>query len=81
MSAEAGTLDLSGSSIGEDLELIRTERGGPLVTSPDGKGGYGSRLVTRSVSGQLGGTIDYDWSSDGLVVTLRLSGNHHNILP
>jgi hypothetical protein len=29
---------------------------------------------TRSVSGQLGGTITYDWSEKGVVVVLKLSG-------
>lgn len=74
LSAETGTLDLSGSSIGEDLELVWTERGGPPVEPPTGINGYGSQLVNRSVSGQLGGSIEYDWSEAGVTVTLRLSG-------
>ena len=74
LSADTGTLDLSGSSVGEDLELVWTERGGPQVEAPDGVGSFGSRLVNRSVSGQLGGSIAYDWSSAGVVITLRLSG-------
>jgi len=29
--------------------------------------------VRRSISGQLGGSIKYDWSAQGVVVELRLS--------
>lgn len=35
-----------------------------------GPGGYGSKLVERSVTGHLRGSIDYDWAEDGVVVTL-----------
>ncbi|MGV8833241.1 MAG: sensor histidine kinase [Devosia sp.] len=75
LSAEAGTLDLSGNSNGDDLELVWTERGGPKVTPPSGAIGYGSKLVNRSVSGQLGGTIAYDWSADGVIITIKLDGS------
>ena len=34
--------------------------------------GYGSKLVERSVTGHLRGTIDYDWAEQGLVVTLKV---------
>ena len=74
LSAQTGTLDLSGSSVGEDLDLVWTERGVAQIQLPDRVEGYGTRLVHRSVSGQLGGSIDYDWSEEGLTVTLKLSG-------
>lgn len=35
---------------------------------------YGSKLVRRSVAGHLGGTIDYQWSPEGIIVTLKLTG-------
>ncbi len=74
LSADSGTLDLSGSSVGEDLELVWTERGGPQVEPPASGTSYGSQLVKRSVSGPLGGSIAYDWSLAGVVINLRLSG-------
>lgn len=74
LSAETGVLDLSGTSDGNDLELVWTERGGPVVEEPKDAVGYGSRLVNRSVSGHLGGTIHYGWNSDGVTVTLKLNG-------
>lgn len=73
LSADTGTLDLSGNTVGPDLELTWTERGGPQVEPPAAAEGYGSKLVRRSVSG-LGGTITYDWSAEGVIVTLKLKG-------
>lgn len=57
---------------GDDLMLVWTERGGPQVERPDGAEGYGSKLVRRSIARQLGGSIDYDWSANGVIVVLRL---------
>ena len=34
--------------------------------------GFGSRLVTSTTTGQLNGTIDYDWQEDGVVITLTI---------
>lgn len=72
LSSELGHLDISGASEGDDVRIIWTERGGPKVSVGDRPTGYGSRLVERSVAGQLGGSINYDWSEDGLIVTLLL---------
>jgi two-component sensor histidine kinase len=72
LSADTGTLDVSGAAEDDDIKIVWTERGGPVVEPPDSASGYGSRLVVRSVSGQLGGTIDYDWSSEGVIVTLKM---------
>ncbi|WP_276121924.1 sensor histidine kinase [Pararhizobium qamdonense] len=74
LSIDTGILDLSGSAEGNNVTLTWTERGGPAVESPDGAEGYGSKLLKRSVSGQLGGTISYDWSEKGVVVIFTLSG-------
>lgn len=70
LSTDTGILDVSCSGHDEAVTLVWTESGGPKVQAPGGKGGYGSQLVERSVTGHLGGTIDYKWSEDGLVVTL-----------
>lgn len=73
LSAPTGTLDLSSATDGDDIVLIWLERGGPQVALPEGEGGFGSKLVQRSVSGQLGGSIDYAWDREGLIVTLRMN--------
>jgi len=54
-------------------QFTMDERGGPPVKEPKDLAGYGSKLVERSVSGQLGGAIDYEWSEGGLIVTLRVN--------
>jgi two-component sensor histidine kinase len=71
LSAEAGTLDISGST-GDTGEVLVSwiERGGPTVEAASGVTGYGTRLLRRSVEDQLGGTIAYDWSEEGLIVRL-----------
>lgn len=73
LSCETGTLDISTAIPGEsEVELVWIERGGPEVTMPPDPNGFGSKLVHRSVSMQLGGSISYDWTPEGLIVTLRL---------
>lgn len=72
LSVPVGTLDVSSVADGEDIVLTWLEHGGPEVRKPEGAGGFGSKLVQRSVAGQLGGAIDYDWEESGLIVTLRM---------
>ncbi len=72
LSAATGTLDIKTESRGKQLELIWMERGGPKVEAPPEASGFGSKLVHRSVSKQLGGKIEYDWLPEGLIVTLLL---------
>ena len=71
LSAPSGMLDISGTTSDRDVSIVWTERGGPSVGPPDGEG-YGRKLLERSVSGQLGGTIVTDWSNEGIIVTLTL---------
>ncbi|AOO81631.1 histidine kinase [Bosea vaviloviae] len=71
LSSDEGTLDVSGSLEGDDIKIVWMERGGPSV-EPSKVSGYGSRLVARSVNGQLNGVIDYAWEPEGLIVTLTL---------
>jgi two-component sensor histidine kinase len=73
LSVDAGLLDVSCSAHDEAVTLVWTERGGPKVKEPLGAGGYGSKLVERSVTGHLRGSIDYKWAEDGLVVTLKIN--------
>lgn len=70
LSVAAGTLDVSSTTNAEEISVIWLERGGPEVEAPTGTIGFGSKLVERSVSSQLGGSIKYDWAEDGLIVTI-----------
>jgi two-component sensor histidine kinase len=75
LSAESGTLDLGCTVRGEEVVLVWTERGGPPVVEPAAPAGYGSELIRRSMALQLGGSIAFDWSAEGLIVTLRIRRN------
>lgn len=72
LSVPTGTLDVTSVAEADRIVLTWLERGGPPVEPPARPSGFGSQLVRRSVTGQLAGTIDYDWSIDGLIVTLGI---------
>ena len=76
LSAESGFLDVSSTMDGDDICITWAETGGPPVTEVPVLKGYGSRLTDRSVQGQLGGQLDYDWQESGLVVTVRMRHDH-----
>jgi two-component sensor histidine kinase len=73
LSAASGTLDVSCNAHDDDVSVMWTERGGPPIAAPAKLEGFGSRLVHRSMANQLGGTIAFDWSEEGVVATLRMS--------
>ena len=72
LSAPDGTVDVSCTFGDSEVALVWTERGGPPVVAPTEPAGFGSKLVMQSVSGQLGGSISYEWPATGVVVTLRM---------
>jgi len=72
LSAEAGTLDVSCPPSENEVSIVWTERGGPPVSAPEGTGGFGSKLVVRSIA-QLDGSIDRQWQEAGVVVTIKIS--------
>jgi two-component sensor histidine kinase len=73
LSVASGTLDVSCNANDDEVSVAWTERGGPPIAPPARLEGFGSKLVHRSMSTQLGGTIAFDWSEEGVVVTLRMS--------
>jgi len=73
LSVPSGTLDVSCNGQADEVVIVWTERGGPTVMAPAKLGGFGSKLVHRSMAAQLGGTIAFHWSAEGVVVTLRMS--------
>jgi two-component sensor histidine kinase len=73
LSVASGTLDVSCNANADEVVVMWTERGGPLVVVPAMLEGFGSKLVQRSMATQLGGAIAFDWSEEGVVVTLRMS--------
>ena len=73
LAAGSGTLDVACTAHNSDVVIVWTERGGPLATAPTGPPGFGSRLVSQSMSGQLGGSIAFDWQTEGVIVTLCMA--------
>jgi two-component sensor histidine kinase len=73
LSSSAGTLDISCEPHETDVVVVWTERGGPPVTAPAGDGGYGSKLLNRAMTIQLGGSIACDWNGEGVIVTLLMT--------
>nr|WP_314261236.1 PAS domain-containing protein [uncultured Devosia sp.] len=81
LSIEAGRVNLTGAQAGERYRLSWKEQGGPAIESEGELSGFGSRLITLSVEGQMRGTLQRVWETDGLRVeidlpldTLRRSG-------
>jgi PAS domain S-box-containing protein len=77
--AKHGALSVSGGKVrivcrgcDEHTEVEWTEHGGPRVSGPPSRQGFGSVLASRTVEGQLNGTIRYDWQPEGLVIGLKL---------
>lgn len=72
LSVETGKLDISSAVDELDVCLIWAETGGPTLENSPELRGFGSKLLSRSVSQQLGGELNYDWQPTGLVLTLRM---------
>jgi two-component sensor histidine kinase len=72
LSCAEGFLDVSSRTDEDRLYLIWAETGGPPIVSHPELSGFGSRLIARTVSSQLGGDLAYDWQESGLVVTIAM---------
>jgi len=72
LSTETGMVRLTGEREGDLYRLTWEEVGGPPVAGTPERQGFGTQMAARSVAGQLGGTIAYDWAESGLNVTLRM---------
>jgi PAS domain S-box-containing protein len=54
------------------LRLRWEERGGPRVTAPAGRRGFGTRVIAATLRQQLGGTVAHAWEPEGLAVAVEL---------
>ena len=72
LSVDTGTLDVSSATDERDLFVVWAETGGPAIETPPDMRGFGSKLLSRSVSESLEGAISYEWQPSGLVATLRM---------
>lgn len=76
LSVDDALLDVSGSTVGDELQICWSEEGCPEVTAPGDLSGYGGTLVRHAVENQLGGTVKYEWKKNGLLVTLNVNVRH-----
>lgn len=72
LSSDTGQLDISSSADDLHIRVIWAETGGPAIEKAPDMQGFGSRMISRSLSGQLGGELSYDWRPSGVVITLRM---------
>jgi two-component sensor histidine kinase len=54
------------------LRLRWAEAGGPTVSGPPARRGFGSRVLEGTVRGQLGGAVSLDWKGTGLVCEVEV---------
>lgn len=57
---------------GTDLALNWEERGGPPVTGPPARRGFGSKVIEATMRDQLGGEARQCWEPEGLVCRIRV---------
>lgn len=72
LAGEAGHVRVTCRRDGAAMQLAWIERGGPAVAGAPAAPGFGSALVQRSVTGQLGGTIAQEWEPEGLSVRIAI---------
>ena len=73
LSRPDGTLDVTCTEAEGEAIIVWTETGGPAVAASRAPPSFGSQLVHRSITRQLGGSITVDWRPGGVVVTLRMN--------
>jgi len=75
LSNDLGRVQVTWEAAGGDLRMLNfrwAERGGPEVRKPDRRG-FGSRLIERGLSQDLGGEVRLDFDRSGLTCVIRAS--------
>lgn len=72
LSRPEGRLRVVSAILDDHLQLDWTEEGGPGLDTAAPPDGFGTRLIDLSVQGQLGGTIERQWTPQGLSARLRV---------
>jgi PAS domain S-box-containing protein len=71
LSTLSGRLSIKWEARGELLEVRWKETGGPTVHVPTSRG-FGTRSVIASIETQLGGVVEFDWRSEGVICRLTV---------
>nr|WP_279590145.1 PAS domain S-box protein [Rhizomicrobium palustre] len=72
LSTASGRITIRCGTSEDGIDIVWTERGGPQITQIPERQGFGSVLASKTVEGQLGGSLRYDWRQEGVVITLRI---------
>jgi two-component sensor histidine kinase len=72
LSVAGGRVDLTGRNDGDHYHLTWKETGGPPIAGKVELSGFGSRLTSLSIEGQLRGRLERAWEPDGLRVEIDL---------
>jgi two-component sensor histidine kinase len=73
LSNEGGEVSVDWRPVGDGADRVQLtwrETGGPAVTAPERKG-FGTTLIQRGLTGQLGGSANIEFAPTGLRCTLE----------
>ena len=73
LSTPTGRITVTGAAHGGTLSITWLEQGGPPVQASKRIAGFGSHLIADSISHQLGGTIAFEWPTEGVIAKLSMS--------
>ena len=72
LSTPAGRVQVRCERTAEEFVLVWSEMGGPPIDGQPKTVGFGGILAQRTVKGQFGGELTYQWNPAGLVIRMRL---------
>ncbi len=72
LSSPSGAVAVTWSPTAEGLSMVWRESGGPTLTGPPERHGFGLMLVDANLRGQLGGSIERFWEPEGLRCVIQL---------
>lgn len=72
LSTREGRVSVTVEVSGDDVAIDWKESGGPPVSGPPPRTGFGTRLAEMSIVQQLGGRIERDWHESGLKVRIEI---------
>lgn len=72
LSEEAGRVTIRSNEMADGFRLEWIETGGPPLTEPPVRSGFGLTLARLAVEGQLGGALQQDWRPEGLSLVATL---------
>lgn len=72
LSTPSGLLSIAWTRMGDDLTVEWRESGGPPLACEPERVGFGTMVIDRTVTRQLGGRIKKTWTREGLVCVMHI---------